>query len=217
MLQYNIYPAKFPKAIKAIVFLLHGYGANSHDLLSLIPELDVDLEHILFVSPNAPEPLEDFILSDAYQWFSLRNRTVQNMDSGAEKACIVLDQFIKQCIAKYANGIALKCFLIGFSQGAMMALYYGLHKNLAIDGIISFSGKLLGTESIDTKNITTNILLLHGDEDSVVPLDNSIQAQKFFEEHHMQSELYISKGLAHGIDHNCIHKAKNFLQKILKN
>ena len=69
----------------------------------------------------------------------------------------------------------------GFSQGCMMSINVGLCSNEKFNSIIGFSGKI-----IDKKNLSlrikskTNILLIHGDSDQIVPASSLLDAKDFF-------------------------------------
>ena len=64
-------------------------------------------------------------------------------------------------------------FLIGFSQGAMMANYQGLFSEKTPKGIISFSGKVILPEMLGETSLSKpKICLIHGRDDSVVPIEN---------------------------------------------
>ena len=55
------------EAPDSAVVLLHGYGSNGDDLISLAPYWKQVLPGALFVSPNAPQALG----MGGYQWFSI--------------------------------------------------------------------------------------------------------------------------------------------------
>ena len=62
-------PPKNGEPAKALVILLHGYGADGNDLIGLAPILSNQLPHVEFISPNAPFPCERSPFGR--QWFSL--------------------------------------------------------------------------------------------------------------------------------------------------
>ena len=65
----NFYKHGNEKAPKSLVILLHGYGSNGQDLISLAPEWAGDMPDTLFISPDAPFPCE--MGGFGFQWFSL--------------------------------------------------------------------------------------------------------------------------------------------------
>jgi predicted esterase len=54
---------------KQLVVLLHGYGSNGEDLISLAPYWAKTLPDAQFVSPNAPDPVPGY--PGGYQWFPI--------------------------------------------------------------------------------------------------------------------------------------------------
>lgn len=50
----------------ALVILVHGYGSNGEDVISLAREIQPALPNAAFVAPNAPSPLGG--IGAAYQW-----------------------------------------------------------------------------------------------------------------------------------------------------
>ena len=54
----------------AAVIILHGYGANGDDLVSLAPFFAQALPHVIFYAPNAPQPWEGGGFGGR-QWFGL--------------------------------------------------------------------------------------------------------------------------------------------------
>jgi hypothetical protein len=59
---------------KQIVLLLHGYGSNGADLISLAPHWQRELPDALFLAPNAPQRLGSL---SGYQWWPLTAFTPQ--------------------------------------------------------------------------------------------------------------------------------------------
>ena len=83
---------------KNAVIFLHGYGANSEDLIN-IANLWIDkLPETLFLSPNAPFKCE--FAENAYQWFELTSISPQNIGKGLEKAGPYLNDYIDEVSKK---------------------------------------------------------------------------------------------------------------------
>ena len=125
--------------MKKVVLFLHGYGANGDDLIGLKNHINNPEEDIIFLSPNAPEtcPVNFF----GYQWFDLVERTPEEIYLGLKKSYHYLDQIISNITIKYEIE-SEDIVIVGFSQGAMLASYYGLINNNKLNGIISLSGAL---------------------------------------------------------------------------
>jgi len=68
----------------ALVVLLHGYGSNGADLISLAPYWAKVLPGAAFVAPNAIEPVPG--APGGYQWFPITNLAPRLMEPGVRAA-----------------------------------------------------------------------------------------------------------------------------------
>lgn len=201
---------------KYLVIFLHGYGSNGENLLSLAHEFDYALHDAHYISPNAIEPWEGGF-PDSYQWFSLngelgRNTLAQMADS-IKNSNKILANFIDAQLARF-NLTYKNLFIVGFSQGGMMSLYQGLTKEKNPAGIISFSGRLILPEMVGEKTLSKpEICLIHGEEDSVVPFENFIEAKKILTEQNIFHESHPVPHLDHSINIHGIRMAQNFIKK----
>ena len=208
---YTYGPASGVKP-KNIVFLLHGLGSNGQDLISLAPFLAKTLPDTVFVSPDAPFPCD--MAPFGYQWFSLQVRTDEALIKGVEEAHPVLSDYIDAQLAKYDLG-ADKAALLGFSQGTMMSLYTGPRYKECFAGILGYSGALVWGDDMIAANLhKMPIMLIHGDEDDVVPLSAYKQAKKTLEEGGYDVQGEVTEGLSHGIDESGIRDGAAFLSQI---
>ena len=147
------------KIIESLCVFLHGWGSNGDDLISLAPIMSNELSNMLFVSPNAPEPCP--ANPSGRQWFDIMER-----EEGIDKPIGSIRNYISNLKKTYSikNN---KIFLFGFSQGAMIALHYGLREIENFGGILAFSGSLISPQrSSEVKN-KTDVLLVHGELDEV--------------------------------------------------
>ncbi|RST69795.1 alpha/beta hydrolase [Candidatus Aquarickettsia rohweri] len=211
MLEYSQY-YNYEGKPKKLIVMLHGYGSNKDDLINLAPELSKFMPSALFVSPNAPFDFEGMPRSDAKQWFSLVDRskkTLMNEIKVAEKYII---KFILEQLKKY-NLIESDLCLLGFSQGTMLALYLIMQTLLKPKLIIGYSGRLFENEwNCDFFDKITKILLIHGEEDEVVPVEDMLSAVEMLKKYKFQVTNHISRYLAHGIDNDGIRIGGNFLE-----
>lgn len=186
-------PAEGPA--RQMVILLHGLGADGADLIDLAPSWAPALPQAVFVAPHAPEPYAE--AGFGRQWFALWDRSDAARAAGADAARDWLDRFIdaeleRQGVSDYA--------LMGFSQGAMMALHVGLRRQFAPKAILAFSGALLAPERLSESVNKAPVLLVHGEADEVVPPALSRAAATALEQHGVPVQTQFSKGLGHGID-----------------
>lgn len=214
----NFYENSETKTPKYLVIFLHGYGANGENLLDLSHEFRRVLPNAHYISPNAIEPWEGGF-PDAYQWFSLSSglhkSSLAAMADSIKKSNQILENFIDAQLTRF-NLTAQNLFIVGFSQGAMMAMYQGLIKPKKVAGIIAFSGKLILPEMLAQQtNSKPEICLIHGEADSVVPFENFLEAKKMLAAQNFGHEAHSFANLDHTIDIHGIRAAQAFVKKII--
>src|SRR5215470_8657602 len=129
----------------ALLVLLHGYGSNGADLISLAPYWAKALPGAAFVSPNAIEAVPQ--VPGGFQWFPISNLDPHLMEQGAKGAAQSVDHFIDRELEKYGLPPE-RLALVGFSQGTMMALHIGLRRERQIAGVLGYSGVLVGARNL---------------------------------------------------------------------
>src|SRR5512134_4017028 len=133
-------PPRSGGAPKQLIVLLHGVGADGGDLISLAPYYHSVLPGAYIVSPNAPFPFD--MAPFGYMWFSIGNLGPATRTNGVRVAAPMLNAFLDAELARHQLTDA-ELLLVGFSQGAMMALHVGLRRDRAPAGIVSHSGMLV--------------------------------------------------------------------------
>lgn len=197
-------------APRQLVVLCHGLGADGHDLIDLAPFWGRTLPGAAFAAPDAPEGCD--MSPYGRQWFSVADRTPARLAAGAELARAALDRFIDAELAR--RGLPPDAYaLMGFSQGAMMALHTGLRRAVPPRAILAFSGALLAPERLGEATARPPVLLVHGEDDEVVPIARSRAAQAALEAGgHNVSALWCPR-LGHGIDDGGLSTGALFLQR----
>ena len=196
---------------KQLVVLLHGYGVDGNDLIGLAPRWAEMLPDAEFLSPHAPYPCE---LGFGRQWFSMEvNHTPDMVRAGAKAAGAILDGFLDEALAERKLE-ARDMALIGFSQGAMMALFVALRRTSAPAAVVGYSGALIGeTELAGEIRSRPPVLLVHGDADEVVPFAKLARAEWFLKAAGVPITTETRPGLAHGIDEPGLMLGGEFLQR----
>jgi len=195
-------PMILPRGGKAtsMVIFLHGYGSNGDDLIGIGEEWAEALPNTVFLSPNAPEVCEQW--AAGYQWFGIRaiDRASLERDKPAARVAPILNNYIKNSIQEF--GIEdKKLFVVGFSQGAMMAMYAMPRRPQPCGGVIGYSGMLLEPEGLKAAGISKMpILAIHGRDDQVVPAHCLGEVEAGFKAAHFDVQTFLRPGLGHGID-----------------
>jgi phospholipase/carboxylesterase len=205
------------KPCEKLVILFHGYGSDGENLIELGEYWGRELPQVEFVSPHAPQVCEQG--GAGYQWFSLLDWSLEAMAQGAHKAGPWLEAFIEEELKKrdltYGDLV-----LMGFSQGAMMALHMGMTLCLSgrvCAGIMGYSGVFVdAVENFPPQFIYPPILLVHGDEDSVVEVEYGHEAARSLKRIAPLVELFISQGGGHSIDAHGLALGAKFLKSTFK-
>ena len=104
--------------------------------------------------------------------------------------------------------------LVGFSQGAMLALGVGLKRQPAPAAIVGYSGALATVEALPQQGGTAPaILLVHGDMDEVIPVDAMYIAREQLAQAGLPVEWHVAEGIGHGIDAQGLHLGGAFLKQ----
>jgi phospholipase/carboxylesterase len=199
---------------KSIVLLLHGYGSNGADLISLAPYWRDALPNTLFVAPNAPEPVPG--LPGSYQWWGLESLDRTALAAGVTRASPALDGSIDALLG--AHGLSAdRLAIVGFSQGTMMALNVGLRRPDPLAAIVGYSGMVADVAGV-TNAIRSRppVLLVHGDADPVVPFAAFEEARHTLRALDVPLSEHISPGLEHSIDMPGLKAAEAFLRRHLR-
>ena len=197
----------------AVVFL-HGYGANGADLLGLADPLADHLPDTLFVAPDAPENCAGSPFG--YQWFPIPwidGSSEEESSRGMQQAVDDLNAFLDALMVD-EDLLPEQVCLFGFSQGTMMSLHVAPRREYPVAGIVAFSGRLLEPELLaDELQSRMPILLVHGDQDDVVPVQSLPQAAEALQNAGF-SDVYahVMKGTAHGIAPDGLSVALAFIR-----
>ena len=199
-----------------LVVFLHGYGADGKDLIDLANPFAMALPNATFISPDAPDPCA--MSPQGRQWFP-----IEEIPNGAIKA----SESLLNLIQKEAEDINLAfkdVALIGFSQGAMMSMQCLLLNKFRLGAVIGYSGALreenieaASSQIIDGKHkfSETPILLVHGEEDEVVPFQSLQNSKSLLDNIGFNVETLSRPKLGHGIDPEGISRGMEMLKILI--
>jgi phospholipase/carboxylesterase len=160
------------------------------------------------------------------QWFALSNRPpddpagAEDRWNGVVKARGAVDAFLDAELQRLGLDDS-KLALVGFSQGTMMALHVGLRRRRAPAAIVGFSGMLVGEDRLkeatarDARGAPPPILLIHGDQDPLIPLEAMFMAAEALAVAQVPTQWHLSLGIAHGIDEGGLRDGGLFLAQAL--
>lgn len=197
----------------ALIILIHGYGSNGEDLISLAAMMQPSLPQAAFVAPNAPLQIPH--MAAAHQWWPIETFSMAERAAGAAAAAPTLDAFIDAELEKAALA-SDRLLLVGFSQGTMMALHVGLRRPHPVAGIIGMSGMLVAPEQLETDiRSRPPILLIHGTVDDVVPFRSMELASTALTAAGVVVENHVSPGIGHSVGPDGLSAATAFARRAL--
>ena len=152
---------------KAIVFWLHGLGADQNDFVDFINLLN--LKQFTFILPNAP--YRKITLNQGVEmrgWYDVKSLNFEKQDElGLQKSMIFIESILEKQL-KISNKV--KLFIGGFSQGAALAQYIGLTSKFNFTKIVSLSGYCPDIQLSDKKS-NLEIQAIHGVDDNVININ----------------------------------------------
>lgn len=198
---------------KALAIFLHGVGSNGEDLASLGQHWAGLLPDVAFASPNAPFPFEQ---GTGYQWFSLAGVTPENRPARVREARQAFDATLMQILASHGMENRWdKVVLVGFSQGAIMALDALASGRWPLAGVVAFSGRL-AWEGALTPNPHTPVLLVHGHADGVIPWTETDSAALRLKSANVPTETQLEPATGHTISGQGAKRAAAFIAQCLQ-
>ena len=198
--------------IKNAVILLHGYGGDGNDIAPITINWKRFLPNTIFICPDGPETCS--INPMGYQWFDLNSEDEEYINKKALEAEDLLKKFIVEIKNKF-NLLNSNICLSGFSQGCMMSINIGLSEKEKFAGILGFSGKIINKIDLDKRIFSKpSTLLIHGDQDEIVPPVNLLEAKDFFERNKIDIITKMVKGCGHNIPIEASSTGLIFLKKI---
>ena len=163
-LQSTTVPPTTGQPPTGLIVVLHGWGANAQDLAPLTSLLQ--LPDYQFILPNAPFPHP--YASTGRAWYDF-----QRNNDGLAVSRQQLSEWLQSLEQKTQIPLS-RTILCGFSQGAAMTLDVGL--NVPFAGLIALSGYLHPITQLTNQAIPP-VLIVHGRQDSVVPLSAAQNAR----------------------------------------
>lgn len=148
-----------------LVVMLHGWGDTAENLSMIAPALGLSDYHLVFVNAPFPHPYAP----GGRAWYDLEQDDYAGLEQSYRQLHAWLDA------QEQETGIPPeRTILSGFSQGGAMTLDVGLERSLA--GLVVLSGYLHRALDQDLPHAPP-VLMMHGRQDRVVPLQMAWQAR----------------------------------------
>jgi phospholipase/carboxylesterase len=151
-----------------VLVLLHGIGADESDLLPIAAELDPRLK---VVSLRAPRRYYT-----GYAWFRIDFGPSGDLTPHVPEARETLDELVRwlESVPERHDTDPSRTFVLGFSQGAMMALGALRTVPELLAGVVALSGRspegLFEARASQAAVARVPLLVAHGTRDDVLPI-----------------------------------------------
>jgi len=155
-----------------LILLFHGVGANAQSMAGLGQAYARAFPQAMVVALDAPFPSE--LAPGGWQWFSVVGVTEENRPQRVAAALPAFEyavQYWQQQSGVDAAGTAL----VGFSQGAIMALASALRPEPVAARVVAIGGRFARLPE-QPLHEGGSIHLLHGKADTVMPYSHAIEA-----------------------------------------
>ena len=196
--------------IKNAVILLHGYGGDGKDISMLTLNWKRFLTNTVFLCPNGHEKCK--INPIGYQWFDLETNDKSYILNEVIKAENILTSYIEEVKKEYNLKNSNIC-LSGFSQGCMMSINLGLTSKETFNCVVGFSGKIIDKDNLSSRiESKPKTLLIHGEQDEIVPPSNLLDAKDFFSRNEIKLKTLMIKDCDHHIPVEASSSALKFIK-----
>ena len=202
---FELLPTAVP--VQQLFILLHGVGASSSDLLPLANKFRAVFPNAAFLLPDGTFPFDGG--GNGRQWFSIRGVTEENRSERVAAAMSTLHNLVSQTQDRF-KVLQSDTALIGFSQGAIMALEFSKTHDGKVGRVLAFSGRY--AKLPEKASELTTLHLLHGENDPVIPVLHAQAAYARLMELDGDATLDIASSVGHEIHSTLADQAIHRLQ-----
>lgn len=188
------------KASKALL-LLHGRGGTALDILNLANEFCDPTFYIAAPQANNNSWYPYSFMSEEKSNEPWLSSAVENVERLIDETAVHIPKS--------------QIYIMGFSQGACLALEVSARFATKYGGVIAFTGGLIGRTLHEEKykgNFDgTKVFIGNSDRDPHVPLERSEQSKNIMEKLGGAVTLRVYKGMGHTINEDEINWVKKFI------
>ncbi len=201
----ELLPTALP--ITQLFILLHGWGAEAADLLPLAETLGTAFPEAALLIPQGTYPLDG--RDSGRQWFSVQGMTEDNGARRVAEALPALHALVRQAQERFGI-LQPDTALVGFSQGAIMALAFSSAYDGGVGRVLAFAGRYATLP--DKAPELTTLHLLHGANDPVIPVEHAHAAYARLSALGGDATLDVASSVGHAIPAELADRAVYRLQ-----
>ncbi len=195
---------------------LHGLGASGEDLAPVASLLDPAAHWLL---PDAPEREVTINMGMRMPaWYDVRQADLEQDEDveGFAASAALVAELLKHRTAELELDSAAT-LLVGFSQGAALALHLALQGTTPMRAVVAFSGYIPLQDHLPPAASwprSVAFFLGAGAEDQVIPAARSRASAELLREHGCEAHYSEYPQLAHGIEAQEVADARAFLDAV---
>jgi len=197
---------------KQLIIMLHGHSQSANIMMDLASILAPYFKNARFLALQAP--YASSTNQDQSVWLQPTENSSAAQLEALRAVAPLVDKFIDDALV--ADSIdAGNTALIGFAEGALVALHVGLRRRTALAGILSYFGCLVGPNELrDEIKSRPPVYLIQGDSDPSLPacvlVDSISQLMKVG----VKANSHLCRGLGRENNKEGIKAGVRFLARI---
>lgn len=196
-----------PDEARGAVILIHGRGGSAQDILSLAQHFERD--DLLYLAPEAPDG----------QWYPFRfMEPLERNEPGITRGMQTIDD-ARALLEQHGIG-AEQTVILGFSQGACLALEYAARHARRYGGIVGLSGGLIGPDGTPRNYAgsleDTPVFLGCSDIDAHIPVHRVHEAEEVLARIGADVTKRIYRGMSHTVNEDEIEHVRQLLASVVK-
>ncbi len=192
---------------RAALLMVHGRGASAQDILSL--SMEVDQAGFAYLAPQAAG-------GTWYPYSFLE--PIERNEPWLTSALSQLEQVLQHIVQA---GVPLeRIILVGFSQGACLALEYAARNSRRYGGIAGFSGGLIGPQVDKSRYLGnldgTPVFLGCSDIDPHIPEERVRATAQTMQELGGEVNMQIYSGMGHTVNQDELDHLREMMKALAK-
>lgn len=201
-------PAGGPATRLAV--LCHGFSETPERWAVFAREAAAAMPGLAVAAVVGPQPMPN--APHARRWWDYADKRPGVAEAGVRDAAERLDGFVATELAEMGLGPG-DCMLVGFSQGAMVALHLGLRMATAPACILSYAGRLVVPCAPGEVVARPPVMLVHGGTDIHVPPGECPRAAEALGRLGVAVETLVLEGVGHVLEGAGIAAGIGFLRR----
>jgi len=197
----------------SLCVMIHGYGADGSDMISVAAEMAMFLPNTHFMAPNGPEPCPT--APGFYQWYSMGDGR-QGADLGAAAIAPLINRYADIQLERLELGDD-RLIMLGFSQGGGVMIEAALRRAQPCAALLCFTSAIRNRDKLaDEITVRPPTMLIHGELDEVVPIRHVINTAQILEEHNIDVRYHICPGIGHTLNEEGAYMGAMFIAEMLE-